>query len=41
MLTARIASIRPDLVRTWTGLDGPIDPDYEWRRLEHSLYERG
>jgi ketosteroid isomerase-like protein len=30
MLTARVASIRPDLVHTWTGLDGPIDPDYEW-----------
>jgi pimeloyl-ACP methyl ester carboxylesterase len=33
MLTARIASIRPDLVRTWTGLDGPIDPDYEWHKV--------
>lgn len=30
MLTARVASIRPDLVRTWTGISGPIDPDYEW-----------
>jgi len=30
MLTARVASIRPDLVRTWTGISGPIDPGYEW-----------
>jgi len=33
MLTARIASIRPDLVRTWTGISGPIDPDYEWHEF--------
>jgi pimeloyl-ACP methyl ester carboxylesterase len=30
MLTARVASIRPDLVRTWAGMDGPMAPDYEW-----------
>jgi pimeloyl-ACP methyl ester carboxylesterase len=33
MLTARVASIRPDLVRTWAGLDGPIDPNYEWHEI--------
>lgn len=30
ILTARLASLRPDLVRTWTGISGPVDPDYEW-----------
>lgn len=33
LLTARIASIRPDLVRSWTGISGPIDPDYQWHYL--------
>lgn len=33
MLTARVASIRPDLVRTWTGISGPIDPGYEWYEI--------
>jgi pimeloyl-ACP methyl ester carboxylesterase len=33
MLTARVASIRPDLVRTWTGISGPIDPGYEWHKI--------
>src|ERR1700688_3759886 len=33
MLTARVASIRPDLVRTWTGISGPIDPGYEWHEI--------
>ena len=33
LLTARIASNRPDLVRTWTGISGPLDPDYEWHYL--------
>lgn len=30
MLTARVAGLRPDLVRTWAGGGGPIDPTYEW-----------
>lgn len=30
ILTARVASVRPDLVRTWVGSNGPIDPNYEW-----------
>lgn len=33
LLTARIASVRPDLVRTWTGISGPLDPEYEWHYL--------
>jgi pimeloyl-ACP methyl ester carboxylesterase len=33
MFTARVASIRPDLVRTWTGISGPIDPGYEWYEI--------
>lgn len=30
MLTARVASLRPDLVRTLAGSNGPIDSDYDW-----------
>lgn len=30
ILTARLASVRPDLIRTWAGSSGPVDPDYEW-----------
>jgi pimeloyl-ACP methyl ester carboxylesterase len=41
MLTARIASIRPDLVRTWTGLDGPIDPDYQWYEIARTWQTAG
>jgi pimeloyl-ACP methyl ester carboxylesterase len=33
MLSGRIASIRPDLVRTWVGISGPVDPDYEWHEF--------
>jgi pimeloyl-ACP methyl ester carboxylesterase len=33
MLTARVASIRPDLVRTWTCISGAIDPSYEWYEI--------
>lgn len=33
LLTGRLASIRPDLVRTWTGISGPIDPEYPWHYL--------
>jgi pimeloyl-ACP methyl ester carboxylesterase len=29
ILSARVAALRPDLVRTWTGVSGPIDPEYE------------
>lgn len=30
ILTARVASLRPDLVRTWAGGSGPISAQYEW-----------
>jgi|SRR5476649_201271 len=30
ILTARVASLRPDLVRTWAGGSGPISRSYEW-----------
>ncbi len=33
LLTGRLTSIRPDLVRTWTGISGPIDPEYPWHYL--------
>lgn len=29
ILTARVASLRPDLIRSWVGVSGPIDPEYE------------
>lgn len=29
ILTARVASLRPDLIRSWVGISGPIDPEYE------------
>jgi pimeloyl-ACP methyl ester carboxylesterase len=30
LLTIRVASIRPDLIRTWTCGSGAIHPDYVW-----------
>lgn len=30
ILTARLASVRPDLVRSWAGSSGPIDAEYDW-----------
>lgn len=33
ILTARVASLRPDLVRTWAGGSGPISRSYEWHYL--------
>lgn len=30
ILTARVASLRPDLVRTWAGGSGPVTPEYAW-----------
>ncbi|MBD0674006.1 alpha/beta fold hydrolase [Streptomyces sp. CBMA156] len=33
ILTARVASLRPDLVRTWAGGNGPVDAGYRWHRL--------
>lgn len=33
LLTARVASLRPDLVRTWAGGSGPVSGDYEWHEF--------
>jgi pimeloyl-ACP methyl ester carboxylesterase len=33
IFTARIASLRPDLVRTWAGGNGPISAEYVWHPL--------
>ncbi|AZP14977.1 alpha/beta hydrolase [Streptomyces aquilus] len=33
ILTARVASVRPDLVRTWAGGNGPISSRYVWHPL--------
>ncbi|SDS39714.1 alpha/beta fold hydrolase [Actinoplanes derwentensis] len=33
MLTARVASLRPDLVRTWAGGNGPISARYDWHTV--------
>ncbi|MDX3852703.1 alpha/beta hydrolase [Streptomyces sp. AK02-01A] len=33
ILTARVASLRPDLVRTWAGGNGPISSRYVWHPL--------
>ncbi len=33
ILTMRVASLRPDLVRTWAAGDGPVSKDYEWHPL--------
>ncbi|MFE8017354.1 alpha/beta fold hydrolase [Streptomyces antibioticus] len=33
ILTARVASLRPDLVRTWAGGNGPVSDQYVWHPL--------
>ncbi|MFJ9034027.1 alpha/beta fold hydrolase [Streptomyces sp. NPDC102274] len=33
ILTARVASLRPDLVRTWAGGNGPVSAAYVWHPL--------
>ncbi len=33
ILTVRVASLRPDLVRTWAAGAGPVSKDYEWHEL--------
>ena len=30
ILTARVASLRPELIRTWSGGSGPVSPEYAW-----------
>jgi len=33
IFTARVASLRPDLVRTWAGGSGPVSTRYEWHQF--------
>ena len=33
ILVVRVASLRPDLVRTWAAGGGPVSKDYEWHEL--------
>jgi pimeloyl-ACP methyl ester carboxylesterase len=33
LLTIRVASVRPDLIRSWTGGSGAIHPDYVWHDM--------
>ena len=33
LLTVRVASLRPDLVRTWAAGDGPVSAVYDWHPL--------
>lgn len=33
MLTMRVVSLRPDLIRSWAAGDGPIDADYVWHDM--------
>jgi pimeloyl-ACP methyl ester carboxylesterase len=33
ILTLRVAGLRPDLVRTWAGGNGPINAEYVWHPL--------
>lgn len=33
VLSLRVASLRPDLIRTWTAGDGPLNADYVWHPL--------
>ena len=33
ILAVRVASLRPDLVRTWAAGGGPVSKDYEWHEL--------
>jgi len=40
ILTARVASVRPDLVRTWAGGNGPISARYVWHPLAKIWQDR-
>ncbi len=33
LLAVRVASLRPDLVRTWAAGGGPVSKEYEWHEL--------
>jgi pimeloyl-ACP methyl ester carboxylesterase len=41
ILTLRVASIRPDLVRSWAGGSGPVNAAYEWHPLAKILQTPG
>lgn len=40
ILTLRVASLRPDLVRTWAGGNGPVDAGYVWHPLARIWQDR-
>ncbi|MBW8698556.1 Lipase LipV [Streptomyces sp. MBT84] len=40
IITARVASLRPDLVRTWAGGNGPISARYGWHPLAKVWQDR-
>lgn len=40
ILTARVASLRPDLVRTWAGGNGPVSARYVWHPLAKVWQDR-
>ncbi|MER6910238.1 alpha/beta hydrolase [Streptomyces sp. NPDC000594] len=39
-LTVRVASLRPDLVRTWAGGNGPVNAGYVWHPLAKIWQDR-
>ncbi|TXS41793.1 alpha/beta hydrolase [Streptomyces sp. or43] len=41
ILTLRVASLRPDLVRTWAGGNGPVNAAYVWHPLARIWQEPG
>ncbi len=41
ILVARVASLRPDLVRTWAAGGGPVSQEYEWHPLAKLLQTPG
>ncbi|MGW4926822.1 alpha/beta hydrolase [Streptomyces tendae] len=40
ILTLRVASLRPDLVRTWAGGNGPVSAEYVWHPLARIWQDR-
>ncbi|MFI7389343.1 alpha/beta fold hydrolase [Streptomyces tendae] len=40
ILTLRVASLRPDLVRTWAGGNGPVNAGYVWHPLARIWQDR-
>ncbi|MER7938103.1 MULTISPECIES: alpha/beta hydrolase [unclassified Streptomyces] len=40
IFTARVASLRPDLVRTWAGGNGPISAEYAWHPLARTWQDQ-